>query len=288
MKSTPYSRFCRKTFAKLFKRFQIEDTSKNHLLERADIKMTYEEYFSMIFMNLILSLVIPFVLSVFLYILIPNILTALLLLLLPTIVSISAATYYLSLPNSKIKKRAREIDRLLPYVTNFISTMSSAGISPGEIFKTLSTIGLYGEIQKEARRISKEIYLMGIDTITALKHAIEVSPSRKFKDFLQGIIGVVQSGSDLNMYFKTMVDRYMMDDLNERRKNLESLAVIAETFVVTVIAFPLFLVIIISVMSFTSGGGGIPFSFLFLFSLLILPMAYAGYYVLMKSTAVET
>lgn len=166
--------------------------------------------------------------------------------------------------------------------------MSSAGVSPAEIFKTLSTIDLYGEVQKEAQKIAKEIYLMGVDTITALKHAIEVSPSRKFKDFIQGIIGVIQSGSDLNIYFKTMVDKYMIDDLVERRKNLESLAVIAETFVVTVIAFPLFLVIIISVMSFTSSGGGIPFSFMFVFSLIILPMAYVGYFILMKSTAVET
>ncbi|HHH79913.1 MAG TPA: hypothetical protein ENL13_03325 [Thermoplasmatales archaeon] len=288
MKSTKYSRLCKKLFSRVFHRFQIEDTSKNHMLEKADIRMTYEEYFSMTFMNITLSFAVTFMVSTILFLLFPGIITTILLLLLPTTVPLMVATYSLSLPASRMKKRGREIDRLLPYVTNFISTMSSAGISPGEIFKTLSTIDLYGEIQKEAQKIAKEIYLMGIDTITALKHAIEVSPSRKFKDFIQGIIGVIQSGSDLNIYFKTMVDKYMLDDLSERRKNLESLAVIAETFVVTVIAFPLFLVIIISVMSFTSSGGGIPFSFMFIFSLVILPMAYVGYFVLMKSTAVET
>lgn len=258
------------------------------MLEKADIRMTYEEYFSVTFMNILLSFIIPFTFSLLLFTLFPGLITTLLVLILPTLIPLLVATYSLSLPTSRMKKRAREIDRLLPYVTNFISTMSSAGISPGEIFKTLSTIDLYGEVQKEAQKIAKEIYLMGVDTITALKHAIEVSPSRKFKDFIQGIIGVIQSGSDLNIYFKTMVDKYMIDDLVERRKNLESLAVIAETFVVTVIAFPLFLVIIISVMSFTSSGGGIPFSFMFVFSLIILPMAYVGYFVLMKSTAVET
>ncbi|HDO19126.1 MAG TPA: hypothetical protein ENG74_00185 [Thermoplasmatales archaeon] len=287
MKSTPYSRFCRRLFRKAFRKFNIEEDKKNRLLEKADIRMTYEEYFSVVFMNVILTFIIMIVMSYMVYPLFPNKITQSLAFLLPAFVPLLVASYYITLPESRIKKREREIDRLLPYVTNFISTMSSAGISPAEIFKKLSTIDLYGEIQKESKKIAKEIYIMGIDTVTALKHAVEISPSRKFKDFLQGIIGVIQSGSDLNQYFRTMVTRYMAEDLIERKRYLESLAVIAEIFVVTVIAFPLFLVIIISTMSLTSSGGGIPFDFLFVFSLLILPMAYAGFYVLMKSTSVE-
>lgn len=285
MKSTSYSRFCKRLLSKVFKRFRIEEIGY-YVLEQADIKMPYREYYSMAYMNIFISSVIAFLISFILYSISEQ--ASILLLLLPALIPLSVATYYLSLPESRKKRRAKEIDRLLPYVTNFISTMSAAGKSPAEIFKTLSAIELYTEIQKEAQRIAKEIYLMGIDTVTALKHAIEVSPSTKFKEFLQGIIAVIQSGSDLNSYFKTVVDKYMIEDLAYRKKNLESLAVVAETFVVSVIAFPLFLVIIISVMSFTRSGGGIPFNFLFLFSLLVLPMAYMGFYVLMKSTAVET
>ena len=73
----------------------------------------------------------------------------------------------------------------------------------------------------------------------------------------------------------------MYEDLEERKKNLDSLAIMAESFVVTVIAFPLFLVIIISIMGLTSGG--ISFDFLYILALLILPLAYFGFYVMMKS-----
>jgi len=123
--------------------------------------------------------------------------------------------------------------------------------------------------------------MMGVDNITAIQHAIQISPSEKFKQFLQGILSVIQSGSELGPYFNRCVERYMEWDLVERKRNLESLAVMAESFVVTVIAFPLFLVIIISVMGMTSGG--ISFEFLFILAFLILPMAYAGFYVMMKS-----
>jgi hypothetical protein len=62
----------------------------------------------------------------------------------------------------------------------------------------------------------------------------------------------------------------------------------AESFVVTVIAFPLFLVIIISIMGMMDSGGGVSFEFLWIIALLIVPMAYAGFYVMMSSGMGET
>jgi hypothetical protein len=55
----------------------------------------------------------------------------------------------------------------------------------------------------------------------------------------------------------------------------------AESFVVTVIAFPLFLVIILSVMGLTSGG--IDFGIMYIIACVVLPLAYIGFYVMMSS-----
>ena len=281
MKSTKYSRFCRRVFSKTFERFDISETSKNRLLEKADISMVYKEYYSMVVMNIIIGFISSFISTLILYLLIPNNITSVLILIVSSIVPIGIGLYYLGMPTSKAKSRGKNIDRYLPYATNFINTMSVAGISPAEIFEALSTIKLYGEVQKEAKKITTELNMMGIDTITALKNAIVISPSTKFKEFIQGMLGVIQSGSELGPYFDRCVEKYMADDLIERKRNLEALAIMAESFVVTVIAFPLFLVIIISIMGMTSGG--ISFDFLFILAFLILPMSYGGFYVMMKS-----
>jgi len=281
MKSTKYTRFCRRVFAKTFEKFNISETSKNRLLEKADISMVYQEYYSMVLMNLLLGFITAFSSTLLLYLLVPNDITALLMLITTSIVPTTIGIVYIQLPASKAKARGKNIDRNLPYVANFINTMSAAGISPSEIFGTLAGIELYGEVHKEAKKITTEIEMMGIDAITALKNAVIISPSQKFKEFIQGIIGVIQSGSELGPYFDRCVEKYMFEDLQERKKNLDALAVMAESFVVTVIAFPLFLVIIISTMGLTSGG--ISFDFLYVMALLILPMAYAGFYVMMKS-----
>ncbi len=281
MKSTNYTRFCRRLFSKTFEKYNIVETSKNNLLEKADIPMAYKEYYSMVLMNIILGFIASFASTIILYLIIPHQITAMLMLIVSCIVPFSIGIYYISLPTSKAKARGKKIDQYLPYAANFINTMSVAGISPAEIFEALSKIDLYSEIQKEAKKITTEIDLMGIDTITALQNAIKISPSDKFKEFIQGILGTIQSGSELGPYFERCVERYMEKDLVDRKRNLESLAIMAESFVVTVIAFPLFLAIIISVMGLSSGE--IDMMFLRIIALLILPMAYFGFYFMMSS-----
>jgi len=281
VKSSKYSRFCRRIFSKTFERLNISETNKNQILEKADISIVYKEYYSMILMNIIIGFISSFASTLILYIITPNEIMAILILIISSVVPVGIGLYYLSLPTAKSKNRGKNIDNFLPYATNFINTMSVAGISPAEIFETLSTVKLYGEIQKEAKKITTEINMMGMDTITALKNAIRISPSDKFKEFIQGMLGVIQSGSELGPYFNRCVEKYMLNDLMDRKRNLESLAVMAESFVVTVIAFPLFLVIILSIMGLTSGG--ISFDFMFILAFGILPMAYFGFYLMMKS-----
>jgi flagellar protein FlaJ len=252
------------------------------MLEKADIPMVYQEYYSMVLMNVLLGFMGSFFATLILYIIIPNPITALLIFMITALVTLMISLYYIGIPGARVKSRGKKIDRYLPYATNFINTMSVAGISPAEIFEALSNVDLYGEVQKEAKKITAEINLMGIDTITALKNAIAISPSDKFKEFIQGILATIQSGSELGPYFERCVDKYMTRDLIERKRSLESLAIMAESFVVTVIAFPLFIVIIISIMGLTSKTG-IDYVFLYLIAFMILPLAYFGFYILMNS-----
>jgi flagellar protein FlaJ len=287
VKSTNYTRFCRRLFSNIFEKYNIVDIRKNNLLEKADIPMVFQEYYSMVIMNIILGFISTFISLLILYLIIPNNITSLLMLIVSCLVPFVIGIYYINLPKSKAKSRGKKIDRYIPYATNFINTMSVAGISPSEIFEALSKVELYGEIQKEAKKIATEINMMGVDTITALQNAIRISPSNKFKDFVQGILATIQSGSQLGPYFERCVEKYMRTDLVDRKRNLESLAIMAEAFVTTVIAFPLFLVIIISVMGMTSSEG-ISFTFMYIIALLILPMAYFGFYVMMSSGMGET
>lgn len=288
MKSTRYSRFSLKVFERLFSRIDEEQQiEKNIFLDKAAILMECKEYYSMTVMSVLLGLVISVIVSLMLHLFFVFPYSTLIIFLLPLIVVFSLGSILWRLPSYYIKRRARHIDLFLPYAINFISSMAVAGISPAEIFSTLAKIELYGELQIEALKIAKEINVMGIDNITALKNAIDISPSRKFQEFLQGIIGTVQAGSELHMYLQTVVEKFMEEDLVERKKDLDLLAIIAEVFVIAVIAFPVFLVIILTVFGFFGGSITLSINILVIFSVLFLPLIYAGFYYLIASTSLE-
>ena len=60
MKSTNYTRFCRRLFSNTFEKYNVSETNKNNLLEKADIPMVYKEYFSMVIMNIIVGFISTF------------------------------------------------------------------------------------------------------------------------------------------------------------------------------------------------------------------------------------
>ncbi|MBN1860666.1 MAG: type II secretion system F family protein [Candidatus Thermoplasmatota archaeon] len=274
----------KKTYEKITEEIQME---RNLQLEKAGIHLDYKEYYTITLLSLIIGCVFSLVVPLLLYLLLPSMITLLLILLIPGLVEGSIGLFFLYYPGYRIKRRAYHIDLFLPYAINFINSMAVAGISPSEIFTTLAQIDLYGELQTEIKKIAKEINIMNVDSITALKHAIEISPSRKFQEFLQGIIGTIQSGSELHLYLQNSVTKLMEDDFIDRKKDLDLLGVIAEIFVTTAIAFPIFLVIILTVFGFFGGSSTNSIIILNIFSLFMMPLIYAGFYFLIRSTSLE-
>jgi len=287
--NTPlYSRFCSRILGKLFAKIPNDKLiEKNIKLAQANISIGYEAYSSVSMLNTIIVGLASFFVLFSLYLVNPSIFLLLAAITVPILLSVFTCLGYFYLPKYLIKKRGRNIDLFLPYAVNFISSMAVAGVSPAEIFESLSAINVYGEIQKESKRIAKDISVMGTDSISAMKNAIDVSPSKKFRAFLQGIIGTIQSGSDLHNYLSQVAEKFMQDDLLERRKDLDLLAIIGEVFVISVIAFPIFLVIILTIMGFFGGSMELSLTILLFFSVIILPLVYAGFYLMVKSTSLE-
>jgi flagellar protein FlaJ len=148
--------------------------------------------------------------------------------------------------------RRRNIDATLPYAINYITAMSTAGIPPAEIFRQLGQSPMYGESSVEARYIALEVDLFGRDLIDALRIISSTTPSLRMKEFLQGTMGCVSSGSNLTEYFRTKAEQYALENRQTQRMFLETLGLISESYVTAMVAGPLFLIILQSIMSILS------------------------------------
>lgn len=186
----------------------------------------------------------------------------------------------LSTPKSNAKKRRKDIELRLPYATNYIAAMASAGVIPADIFGSLARQHIYGEVAKEAAMVFKDLHVHGIDIVTALRRSIDRSPSVKFQELLQGAITTVTSGGDLTNYFKQKASRYQWENRVEQKTFIETMGLMAETYVTAAVAGPLFLIVMIAIMALMSGGDA---SQLQMITYLMLPVINAGFMFGLKS-----
>src|SRR5439155_20874691 len=87
-----------------------------------------------------------------------------------------------------------------------------------------------------------------------IRKAAQRSPYSKFQDFLQGVVTTSTSGGQLKPDFLVKAEQFEKEDRLEMRKKMETLGMLAESFVTVVVAVPLFLVVIMTSMALISKG----------------------------------
>jgi archaeal flagellar protein FlaJ len=207
--------------------------------------------------------------------------------LLPILGTIGTFFVLQSTPGSKAKERGRKIDRKISPAMSFVSAMASADVNVDQIFKELGRQKIYGEVAEEAAWITRDTELLGVDILTALRNGAQRSPSKRFQDFLQGVVTTATSGGLLKPYFLLKAEQYERENKLEMLQRVETMGLLAETFVTVVVAFPLFLVIIIAIFAVIGGGGSFMIDILWGIVGAMIPLAQFGFIFFMYSLAQE-
>lgn len=286
IKLSKYQEFCWRVLGR-FVRLRAKPNPKleQSLLE-AHLRMRPEEYIAYVWMSTILvgiAMAIVAVLAggiIWGFLGVDPGLVLILSILLVVVPPVLTYVVMMSLPASKAKARARDIDKRIGNAMSFISAMASADVNVDVIFKELSRQSIYGEIKNEAEWITRDTELLGIDILTAIGKAAQRTPSSKFQEFLQGVITTSTSGGRLKPYFLQKAEQFEKEGKLEMRSQLETLGLMAESFVTVVVAFPLFLVVIMGIMAIVpTGGGGGESTVLLLYAVvgLMIPVSQFGF-----------
>ena len=199
-------------------------------------------------------------------------------------------------PKAKAKQRAKKVNLYLPYAATYIASLAAANATLPVIFKSLASQKekkkgfklwwaksfdgdlekeIYPEICKEAGSIYKDVTLLGRDVVTALKSAVERSPSPKLAEFFQGVFSTITSGGNLKKYFLNSAEHYMEDNKQEQRETLNFVELMAEMYVVAGIAMPIFILIMLIITQWISQGGGeMDASMMYLIIFVLLPVIH--------------
>lgn len=196
-----------------------------------------------------------------------------------------AAMYY---PASMVSARRKDIDAKLPVAIGYISAMASADVPIDRIFSDLGKIELYGEISREAQAISLMTSMFGMDILAAIKDAAKFSPSRRFSEFLSGIYTTVNSGGNLKDYVIGKAKQYNSELTIGIKRNVESIGVLAESFITVGVAFPLMMMVIVGVIAVLTPSPSIDIVLFLVFIVaLIIPVITILFAIFIRSTLRE-
>jgi len=287
---SPWQEFAWRTFGGFVQAHYKENQDLEDNLLKAHIKLRPEEYLANAWLNTTIAAVGSVVgafLVLLLLVLVKASITLIIagFLIVAVVPGLLAYAAYFGVPvlyrgkaGALAKKRGKQVDKRITGSMSFISAMASADVPVDVIFKELSKQPVYGEVAKEAEWITRDTELLGVDILTAIRNAAGRSPSNKFQDFLQGVVTTSTSGGQLKPYFLMKAEQFEKEDRLEMRKRMETLGMLAESFVTVVVAFPLFLVVIMAIMALISKTqSGFVLTLLYVVVGLMIPISQFGF-----------
>ena len=252
-----YKKFSYRTVYPQIEKYMESFESINFDLKKAGMKVSLPEYISMAIMTSIIVFIIEFPFMLIITLFIPNfsiIMGILFSFSLSIVFSISIFFFFYIYPSMTANGRKRKIDFALPFATLYLATASRSNAPPKTMFKILSKFEEYGELNKEAREITKNIDIFGMSTLEAIKKAADKSPSEEFKELLWGIDTTISTGGNLSRYLhgkaRTYIEQYkrMMKDYSKKVSTL------LEIYVTLIVVGSIFFIVISSMMSAFGSG----------------------------------
>ena len=244
-----------KMFGKVSDKFSNSFVSLKETLITANARILFRTYLSISFLFSFITFVFTFILTLItsLYLQLDILFAIFGLIVVPSFFGLLTFFLIFVYPFTVTQSRKRDIEANLPFALTHMSAISESGAPPLAIFKILSQFSEYGEISKEAREITRDVEVFGMDEISALKQNIERSPSPDFKDVLEGIITTIQSGGSLKSYLMEESGKAMFEYAVKREKYNEVLATYADIYTALLVAAPMIFIVLLAALNIMGG-----------------------------------
>ena len=188
-------------------------------------------------------------------------------------------------PFLRIRRMKTELERDMPFIASYMAVMASAGVNPYEIFKSLARGDIIPSITPIAKTIVRDVEFLGLDALSAILRAAQLSPSPRLRAFLDGIVSTIYTGGDLGDYLRGATEEALRVQRVKLRETAETLSVFGEAFVALFVAGPIFITVMLALMALLGGMGGLlgPMALLQLMIYVFLPIGGIGMFVIAKA-----
>jgi len=246
-----YKKSAKKYFGWIPKKYPEIIKTVESTIPKSGISISPENYISCVFLAIIIGYFISLTATTIIIFMLYefNILVSILLIVfIPFIVGVLIFIVGIFYPYQEGSRRNRNIETNLPFALSHMGAIASSGVPPTAIFKLLAEFKEYEVLAEEMEKISRNIDVFGLDPVSAMREVAKRTPSTKFKQLLSGIASTVEGGGNLKTYLKNAGEQSLFTWRTKRQKYLQRLSAYAEFYTGLLIAAPLFLISLFSVM----------------------------------------
>jgi len=229
-------------------------------LKKGGVLIAFPAYLSFMILTSIVAFIVPMILLPFLF---PVILHTSFLSVGNFVLSIMFATLssiltFISIyvyPGIKSSNRRIPIEINLPYISSFLTLLSSSNVPPRTIFRSVARIDTLREVRQEFSNIVRDVEVFGQDLLTSILENVKYLPSKRLREILTGYVATVRTGGDPTEYLRISTENVMKEKMVKLDLMLESLSALAEIYIMVLVAMPLLFVVMFATLGMLGGGG---------------------------------
>jgi len=259
MKFEPWT-FAYKLLGKRIQKLLPHFQDLHNQLKKGGVRIAFPAYLSFMLLMSIISfivpmIVLPFLLAVVLrtsFFSLGNFMLSLMLAALSSIMTIMVIYVY---PGIKSSNRRIPIEINLPYISSFLTLLSSSNVPPRKIFRSIAKIDTLREVRQEFSNIIRDVEIFGQDLLTSILENVKYAPSKKLREILSGYVATVRTGGNPTEYLRISTENIMKERMVKLDLMLESLSAMAEIYIMVLVAMPLLFVVMFATLGMLGGAG---------------------------------
>ncbi|MBW2965601.1 type II secretion system F family protein [Candidatus Woesearchaeota archaeon] len=223
-----------KILASFFKRIADSFPSLALKLKQAGMKETppafvKKTFFTSFYMTTGFSLFLAFIFSK------TRLFLIIILAFLFPLIFVAVFFYFIKLPDAKIIKKRKTLDREVVYAARFLIVEMESGVL---LYNAMANVAKsYKEIGKAFKDILHSIDF-GTPVEDALNESIEYTPSYDFRRILWQIINALRTGSDVSEALKSVVEQITREQIIEIKAYAKKLNPLAMFYMIIAVILP--------------------------------------------------
>jgi len=219
MKGEPWS-FAYRHFGKRIDRLLPQFQDVHVQLKKSGMRVTFKAYISFMVLASIIAfvttiVVTPIVLPLILgfgFLSVANILLSLMFAGLASLMTLIVLYLY---PGIKASNRKIPIENNLPYISSFLTLLSSSNVPPSVVFHSVARIDTLSDVKQEFSNIVRDVEVFGKDLMNSILENAKYTPNEKLREMLTGYVATVRTGGNPTEYLRISTENITKERMSK-------------------------------------------------------------------------